>query len=194
MRSTYRAGVTAAVALAVTATIGVGAAAASPASSNDNNSNVVFVQNQATDGNTVFAYDRAANGALTLAGSYATDGLGGALTGAVVDRSASQGSLVADRANNELYAVNNGSNTISVFGVDGDRLHLRQVVGSGGSFPVSVTTRGDAVYVLDARDGGAIQGYRNNDGRLVRIPAWHRDLGLTVFAGSAEFTHTPGQV
>jgi len=198
MRSMYRAGVTAAVAVAITATIGVGAAAASPSSGNDgdrnNDSNVVFVQNQATDGNTVFAYDRAGNGALTLAGSYATGGLGGALTGAVVDRSASQGSLVADHANNELYAVNARTNPVSVFGVDGDRLHLRQVIGSGGNFPVSVTTRGDAVYVLNARDGGAIQGYRNNDGRLVRIPAWHRDLGLTTFTGSAEFTHTPGQV
>jgi 6-phosphogluconolactonase (cycloisomerase 2 family) len=197
MRSTYRAGVTAAVAAAVTATIGIGAAAASPStihSNADSHSNVVFVQNQATDGNTVFAYDRAADGALSLAGSFATGGVGGALTGAVVDRSASQGSLVADLANNELYAVNAGSNTLSVFAVHGDQLQLRQVIDSGGSFPVSVTTRGDAVYVLDARDGGAIQGYRNNDGRLVRIPARHRDLGLTPVTGSGEFTHTPGQV
>jgi 6-phosphogluconolactonase (cycloisomerase 2 family) len=191
MRSSYRALATVALAAAVTGgvtTVGAGVAAASTT----NNTPVVFVQNQAVTGNTVFAYDRATDGTLTLAGSYATGGVGGALAGAVVDRTASQGSLVADRANDELYAVNAGSDTVSVFGVDGDQLTLRQVIDSGGSFPVSVTTRGDAVYVLDARDGGAIQGYLNRNGRLIRIPAWHRGLGLA--ANAAEFTHTPGQV
>ena len=37
----------------------------------------------------------------------------------------------------------------------GDRLELRQVVWSGGSFPVSVAVDGDHAHVLDALDGGA---------------------------------------
>ena len=76
----------------------------------------------------------------------------------------------------------------------GDRLTLRQVVGTGGTFPVSVTAHGDRVFVLNARDGGSIQGYLNVGGRLLRVPSWHRELGLPVTTGAAEFTHTPGQV
>jgi 6-phosphogluconolactonase (cycloisomerase 2 family) len=194
MRTVHRALAGTAVAAAVTATTGVGIAAASPSAGQVGAvSGVVFVQNDDPAGNVVLAYDRAADGTLSLAGSFATGGNGGSLAGAVVDRTASQGALVADRAHDELYAVNAGSNTISVFGVDGDQLTLRQVVDSGGSFPVSITTRGDAVYVLDARDGGAIQGYLHRDGKLVRVPAWRRTLGLDP-AAAPEFTHTPGQV
>ena len=193
-RRSYRVAATAVTAVAVSTAFGLasgGVAAASASSSTA--TGVVFAQNDATDGNTIFAFDRAADGTLTQAGSFATGGLGGSLSGAVVDRTASQGALVADRANHELYAVNAGSNTISVFGVSGDHLTLQQVIDSGGSFPVSITTRGDALYVLNARDGGSIQGFRNNNGHVVRVAGWHRTLGLDPTA-TPEFTHTPGQV
>jgi 6-phosphogluconolactonase (cycloisomerase 2 family) len=153
---------------------------------------VVFVQSGAIDGNVVTAYDRRPDGSLQQAGSYATGGNGGRLDGAMVDFTASQGALVADRAHGELLAVNAGSDTISVFRVQGDRLRLRQVIPSEGSFPVSITTHDDLVYVLDARSGGSIQGYVNVQGRLWAVPAWHRDLALP--AAAPEFTHTPGQV
>jgi DNA-binding beta-propeller fold protein YncE len=68
----------------------------------------------------------------------------------VVDHLASQGSLTYDPVHALLYAVNAGSNTISVFAVAGDRLFLRQVIGSGGVFPVSVAVHGDLVYALNA--------------------------------------------
>jgi len=192
-RKSYRVAATAAAAVAVTAAFGAAGGTVAAAASSSTATGVVFAQNDAVGGNTVFAFDRAADGTLTQAGSFATGGLGGSLDGAVVDRTASQGALVADRAHRELYAVNAGSNTLSVFRVAGDQLRLRQVISSGGSFPVSVTTRGDAVFVLNARDGGSIQGFRNNDGRLVRVAAWHRSLGLDPTA-APEFTHTPGQV
>jgi 6-phosphogluconolactonase (cycloisomerase 2 family) len=111
----------------------------------------------------------------------------------VVDHLASQNSLTYDRAHGLLYAVNAGSNTITVFGVDGDQLHKRQVISSGGTFPVSVAVHGNLVYALNARDGGSVQGYLQLAGRLVRIPTWHRDLGLNP-AQTPEFTSTPGQV
>lgn len=172
-------------------------AGASPAVSHqrpdDNGRGAVFVQTDALTGNQVIAYDRAQDGTLTQAGSYATGGLGGHLTGAAVDNTASQGALAADRANRTLIAVNPGSNTVSVLAVHGDQLALRQVVGAGGTFPVSVTVHDNRVFVLDARDGGAIQGYLDLGGHLVPVPAWHRDLGLDPTA-TPEFTHTPGQV
>jgi len=66
----------------------------------------VFVATDNTAGNQVVAYKRSDSGALVLAGTYATRGLGGSLTGAVVDRTASQGALTYDAENALLYAVN----------------------------------------------------------------------------------------
>ena len=155
---------------------------------------VVFVQNDALDGNEVAAYRRGDDGTLSRVASYPTGGKGGRLEGAVVDVTASQGSLTADRDHGRLYAVNAGSDTVSVFAVHGDRLRLRQVVGSGGSFPVSVAAQDDRVFVLNARAGGSLQGFARVGGRLVEVPAWHRELNLPVTTGPTEFTHTPGQV
>ena len=117
-------------------------------------SHAVFVQTDNTAGNQVIAYHRAPDGVLTKAGSYSTGGLGGILAGSVVDHLASQGSLSYDPWSSLLFAVNAGSDTVSVFATSGDRLALRQVLGSGGSFPVSVAVRGDLVYVLNALGGG----------------------------------------
>ena len=93
---------------------------------------VVFVQTDNTAGNQIAAYDRADNGTLNLENTYNTGGLGGALSGSHVDHLGSQGSLNYDPRNEALYAVNAGSNTVSVFSVRGDELILRQVVSSGG--------------------------------------------------------------
>jgi hypothetical protein len=156
-------------------------------------SHVVFVQTDNTAGNHVVAYDRAANGTLSLAGSYATGGLGGILGGSAVDHTASQGSLVYDAGHALLYAVNAGSNTISVFAVRGDRLELHQVLRSGGTFPVSVAVHGDLVYVLNALNGGSVQGFRVFGSFLVPQPGSSRSLGLDPTA-TPQFTNTPGQV
>ncbi len=153
----------------------------------------VFVQTDDVTGNQVVAYHRAADGTLVRSASYDTHGLGGSLTGAVVDRTASQGSLAYDPHHSLLYAVNPGSNTVSVFTVSGDRLDLRQVVGSGGTFPVSITVHDDLVYVLNAREGGSVQGYRVSSQHLHPISGSNRALGLDA-AATPEFTHTPGQV
>jgi hypothetical protein len=154
---------------------------------------VVFVQNDALGGNAIAVYDRSGDGTLHPAGTYPTGGLGGALTGSVVDHLASQGSLAYDRGRGLLYAVNAGSDTVTVFAVAGDRLVRRQVISSGGTFPVSIAVHGNLLYVLNARDGGSVQGFVRIGATLVRIPAWHRGLGLDP-AQAPEFTHTPGQV
>lgn len=153
----------------------------------------VFVQTDAVSGNAIAVYDRAADGTLRPAGSYPTGGLGGVLTGSVVDHLASQGSLTYDRTRGLLYAVNAGSNTVTVFSVSGDRLIRRQIVSSGGTFPVSIAVHGNLVYVLNARDGGSVQGFVRIGDTLLRVPAWNRSLGLDP-TQTPEFTHTPGQV
>ncbi|HEX5298883.1 MAG TPA: beta-propeller fold lactonase family protein [Streptosporangiaceae bacterium] len=180
---------TAAMAAAATPAFARAASPADPPGA----SHAVFVQTDNTAGNRVVAYHRAADGTLASAGSYATGGRGGILAGSVVDHTASQGSLAYDPAHALLYAVNAGSNTISVFGVRGDRLTLHEVLGSGGSFPVSVAVHGDLVYVLNALGGGNVQGYKVLGSVLAPLPGSHRDLGLDP-AETPQFTSTPGQV
>jgi 6-phosphogluconolactonase (cycloisomerase 2 family) len=153
----------------------------------------VFVQTDALTGNSIAVYDRNRGGTLTAAGTYATGGNGGQLTGSVVDHLASQDSLVYNAAAGELFAVNAGSDTVSVFGVDGDHLHLRQVIGSGGSFPASVAVHGDLVYVLNSAGEGQIQGFRLAGGLLHPIAGSGRSLGLVPDA-TPQFVNTAGDI
>lgn len=154
----------------------------------------VFVQTDNTAGNQVVAYDRAPDGQLAQRGVYPTGGFGGVLNGSVVDHLASQGALTYDASHALLYAVNAGSNSVSVFAVRGDRLSLRQVVTSDGIFPVSVAVHDDVVYVLNAKGGGSVSGYQVGHGRLHVLPGSKRSLGLVIPTDVTQFTHTPGQV
>jgi 6-phosphogluconolactonase (cycloisomerase 2 family) len=184
---------TAAAALLATA----GSAAAHEVSHNFGNwerSGAVFVQTNNPAGNAIAVYDRSFGGTLTAAGTYATGGVGGQLAGSQVDRLASQNSLVYDAQAGELFAVNAGSNTVSVFDVDGDRLRLRQVVPSGGTFPASITVHGDLVYVLNSTGAGEIQGFRLvGDGNLQPIAGSGRSLGLNPTA-TPQFVSTAGDI
>jgi len=108
-------------------------------------SNAVFVETNGTTGNAILAYRRADDGTLTQVENYPTGGLGGAASGAAVDPLASQGALGYDSAHGLLLAVNAGSDSVSVFTVDGDTLQLQQVIGSGGFFPASIAVSGDLV-------------------------------------------------
>ncbi len=156
----------------------------------------VIVMNDRPTGNQVIAYSRAEDGTLTQAAVYDTGGLGGQLEGSVVDHTASQGALALDRADKLLFAVNPGSDSLSVFSVAGDALRLRQVLPSGGSFPVSVTESEGYVYVLNAGQGGSIRGFVLAGGTLYPNPGARRALSLPqATPGSGEqFTHTPAQI
>jgi 6-phosphogluconolactonase (cycloisomerase 2 family) len=183
---------------AATAALFAGPAAAAPAHRPDprpthHAPGAVFVQTDNLAGNSIVAYHRAPDGTLTQARVYPTGGLGGQLSGSVVDHTASQGALAYDAANRLLYAVNAGSNTITAFAVRHDHLTRLQTVSSGGTFPVSITVHGGLLYVLNARGGGSIQGYLRLGGLLVRVPSWHRDLGFNPNP-DPEFTSTPGQI
>ncbi|HZE30319.1 MAG TPA: beta-propeller fold lactonase family protein [Actinoallomurus sp.] len=171
----------------------VAAFAAVPASAaTAHQSAPVFVQTDDPSGNAIVAYHRAADGTLTQSGVYPTGGLGGVVAGSVVDHLTSQGSLAFDRRAGLLYAVNAGSDTITVFAVRGDRLERTQVISTGGDFPNSITVRGGTVYVLNGLGGGSIQGFSRVGNRLVRVPAWKRALGATEDGGiPAEVAFTP---
>lgn len=153
----------------------------------------VFVETNELDGNRIIAFDRSADGSLTEAGSFATGGLGGAQAGAVVDKLASQGALTLDAQHGLLLAVNGGSDSLSVFAVDGAQLDLQQVTPTGGSFPSSVAVRGNLVYVLNAGGAGSVQGFRITGQRLHALHDGLRSLGLAN-AIPPFFLTSPGQV
>jgi DNA-binding beta-propeller fold protein YncE len=177
----------------VAAGLAVSSAPTAEASSWYDGHGAVFVQTDDLAHNAVIAYDRAPDGHLTKAGTYATGGAGAIVTGAVVDPLASQGSLTLDREHGLLFAVNGGSDTVTVFGVDGDRLVRRQILSSRGDLPVSVSVVDNLVYVLNARGGGSITGYRIAGHQVVPIPGSTRSLNLTPNA-NPEFLQAPSQV
>ena len=155
---------------------------------------LVFVQTNELSGNHVVVYDRGSDGTLTHAGTYATGGSGGAaLPGTETDHLASQGSLVYDAASKVLIAVNAGSDSVSAFAVNGDRLRLTSVVASGGQFPASIAVHGRLVYVLNSGGTGIVQGFRIAGPVLVPIPHSARSLGLAN-SDPPFFLTSPGQV
>jgi 6-phosphogluconolactonase (cycloisomerase 2 family) len=168
-------------------------ASASTAQAWPGRAGAVFVQTDNTAGNTIVAYTPTGDGGLQQVGTYPTGGNGGQLTGSVVDHLSSEGSLAYDQRAGLLYAVNAGSNTITVFRVWGDRLIRSQVVSSGGQFPVSIAVHGNQVFVLNAWGGASVSGFLQVGGYLIPVPSWTRDLGLGT-SSSTVFTGTPGQI
>jgi len=134
----------------------------------------VYTMTNAVNGNAILAYRQAENGTLTPLGTFATGGLGsgGGLGNA--------GGVVLSPDQHWLFAVNAGSNEISVFAIGEEGgLRLASKVASGGGLPVSVAVDDDLVYVLNA-SSDLIAGFRlTADGRLEAIPGSLRSLGAT---------------
>jgi 6-phosphogluconolactonase len=119
---------------------------------------VLFTMDNATTGNHVLAYRRAANGNLSFLGQFATGGLG---TG---EGLGSQGALILTRHGHWLFACNAGSDEISVFRVARHGLQLTDIVGSEGRQPISLAVHQNLVYVLNA--GGLVGDVDNVTGFL----------------------------
>src|SRR6266496_5392779 len=110
----------------------------------------VYTLNNSSSGNAVLAFSRSADGQIVFAGMVATGGTG---TGAGLGN---QGALAIDAANQFLFAVNAGSNDISVFRIRENGLRLVDRVTSGGKQPISLTVSRKILYVLN--NGGAVGG------------------------------------
>jgi 6-phosphogluconolactonase (cycloisomerase 2 family) len=155
---------------------------------------LVFVQTNELDGNRIVVFEREHDGRLDREDTYATGGRGGAATpGTESDRLASQGSLVFDERHSLLFAVNAGSDSVSVFRVRGERLQLTDVDSSGGDFPASVAVHGKLLYVLNAGNEGRLEGFRIHGDHIHRIHGSTRSLGLAN-TDPPDFLTSPGQV
>src|SRR5438132_381780 len=64
------------------------------------------------------------------------------------DPLASEGALIISHGNRFLFAVNAGSNQISVLKINKSGLQLVDIVSSGGSRPISLALHDDLLYVL----------------------------------------------
>jgi 6-phosphogluconolactonase (cycloisomerase 2 family) len=144
-----------------------------------------YTLNNQAAGNAVLVFHRSADGTLTPSGSFATGGTG---DGAGNDPLGSQGSVVLDRSNRLLFAVNAGSNDISAFAVNGDGLDLLNTASSGGTRPVSIAVHGNIVYVLNAGGVPNVAGFtidpRTNE--LIPLPGSQRGLAGGAAANPAE--------
>ena len=156
-------------------------------------SGTVFVQTNDPAGNGIVVFHRRADGTLVALATYFTGGDGGRATGSMSDPLASQGSVIYDADRGLLFTVNAGSDSISVFRVDGDVLWLRQVIGSGGSFPTSITVHDDRLYVLNAGGVANVAGFRITGDRLSRIDGATRTLGLSETT-PPQFLMSPAQI
>jgi lactonase family protein with 7-bladed beta-propeller len=87
----------------------------------------VFTQTNDPAGNMVQRFDRAADGRLTAAGTYATGGAGLATLGG------RQGAVELSEDGDTVYAVNAGSNTVTAFRVSRHGLAVAGTVPSGGT-------------------------------------------------------------
>lgn len=182
MRSQAFRGLAAAIGFAFTANL---AQAVEP----DGNSvgSVYVMSNQAT-ANSVLAYSRDAHGTLTYVGTYATGGKG-AGTGA--DPLGSQGALTL--GSGFLFAVNAGSNDVSMFAIDGTKLTLLDRESSGGQMPVSVTVKGFIAYVVNAGGTPDISGFAIDPigKRLIPLPGSQRPLAGGTSAQPAQIRFDP---
>jgi 6-phosphogluconolactonase len=123
-----------------------------------NEAGAVYVSTNESAGNAVLVFNRSADGTLTPAASFSTGGLG--TGGREPDFGlGNAGALALSEDKHFLFAVNPGSDDISVFAVRPDGLKLIDRESSGGQQPLSVTVHRNLLYVLNA--GGNVGGTDN---------------------------------
>jgi 6-phosphogluconolactonase len=143
----------------------------------------VYVQTNSAAGNTVVAFDRAADGRLTPDETVATGGLG--TSSGLGD----QGALAITADERHLLVVNAGSDDVTLFEIGDDGLDLADVEPVGDR-PVSVAVHENLVYVLN-QGADTIQALRISDeDTLVSVSRSTRPLSTTN-ANAAQVAFSP---
>ncbi|MGY6275178.1 lactonase family protein [Methylomonas sp. MgM2] len=131
----------------------------------------VYTLSNDANHNAVLAFDRDNDGYLHAAGQFDTGGTG---TGGGLGN---QGALALSKNERYLFAVNAGSDEVSVFRVSTSGLELLDKAQVSGDEPVSVTVDHNLVYVVNAGDD-SIFGFRFDprSGQLHPLPESYRAL------------------
>jgi 6-phosphogluconolactonase len=140
--------------------------------------------------NEVAVFRRTAKGMLTFAEAFPTGGAGNPIpqgTDPATDPLASQGALIISAGNRFLFAVNAGSNQISVLKIKKKKLTVVDVVDSGGIRPISLALDDHLLYVLNEGGTPNITGFTvGGDGRLTPLAGSTRPLIGGVAADPAQ--------
>ena len=124
----------------------------------------LYTQTNDPSGNSVQRFDRAADGSIKPAGTFATGGVGLAALGG------RQGAVELSGDGRYLYAVNAGSDSVSVFRVGHRRTRLIDTVASRGVAPASVDEHDGRVYVLNTGGTPSVTAFwRRGNGSLNAI-------------------------
>ena len=149
----------------------------------------VYTMSNAIVGNALLVFQRAADGSLTAAASVATGGLG-------VGRGlGNQNAVVLSDDRRWLFAVNAGSNDISVFAVRQGQPTLVERVASGGTQPISIAYDHGLLYVLNAGGTGNISGFTlTRKGKLIPLADSTRPLSGAAVAPAQIAFNPEGKV
>jgi 6-phosphogluconolactonase (cycloisomerase 2 family) len=135
----------------------------------------VYVQTNDSDRNEIIAYRRAIDGRLIPLGIYNSGGLG-----LGKPHLASQSSVALSRDGRWLFAVNAGSDELSVFAVGTDGLRFFDRVGAGGARSTSVAVQEGLLYLLSTGGGAdpaSLHGFRiSDDGGVSPLEGSSREL------------------
>lgn len=145
--------------------------------------------------NQVVMYNRAADGSLSLVGTFDTGGQGsGPAIRFAGDGLGSARSIQLSQNRRWLFVTNAGSNNISVFRVKKNSLE-RTDLEPTGVFPNSITQHGNLVYVLNSAGEGSITGYiLDNQGNLTLLPGSTRTLNANQDPVRPDVLFNPTQV
>lgn len=174
--------------------------AASPAfarSGYANYRNAVYVLTNNPDGNQVMAYHRDHQGNLTWMDTLDTGGTGSGVGVTVPpDPLGSQNALLLSKSGKWLFAVNAGSDEITLFKATPEGLKWMDKVSSGGDYPVSLAFDETYLYVLNAGGDGNITGFELDDGKLMPLADSTRSLSATTPADGEQpnIMESPSQV
>jgi 6-phosphogluconolactonase (cycloisomerase 2 family) len=147
----------------------------------------VYAMTNLASGNSIAVYQRSEDGALTPAGLFPTGGLG--FETGQPDPLASQGSLISNGP--FLFAVNAGSDDISVMRAEGGNLSLVGRFPSGGDRPTSLTVWRGLLYALNAASGTIVGFKVGEDGKLNQLPESTRELTGGPDSAPAQVSFTP---
>jgi 6-phosphogluconolactonase len=142
----------------------------------------LYTQTNDPSGNAVQRFERGRDGTIAPAGTFSTGGVG------LADLGGRQGAVELSGDGRYLYAVNAGSNSVSVFRT-GRRLSLAATVPSGGAAPASIAERDGRVYVLNSAGTPNVVAFRRSSGgSLERLGAQALAAGAD---GAAQVSVTP---
>jgi 6-phosphogluconolactonase (cycloisomerase 2 family) len=142
----------------------------------------VYTQTNDPAGNVVQRFGLSHDGALEPAGTFPTGGVGLANLGG------RQGAVELSGNGRRLFAVNAGSNTVSVFKAGPGRLELIDQIPSGGTAPVSIAAARGRVYVLNSGGVANVAAFDREDGTLEPLGA--QDLAPGA-SGAAQVSVMP---